>query len=78
MTAKSTGPCTWAIEPEDDDDARQAAMEKEIGPALMQISAWVGERAAAGDKKSIAMMVDHVAAVLDAGKEVILKKRHLN
>ena len=69
--AKPNGPSMWAIEQPDEATDRQAAMESEVGPALMQISAWVGLRAAEGDKRSIRILADHIIMILETGKQII-------
>lgn len=75
MSAQKNGLPTWNLNtqpPEDDGDAiMQAAMEKAVGPALMQLSKWVGERAGANDKKAIFNLVLHFVAILETGQQII-------
>jgi hypothetical protein len=74
MIAKPGGSPTWAIDiqpPGDEAVTRQDAMTAEIGPALIQLSAWTGKRASEGDQESIALMVRHLAVILQTGKEII-------
>jgi hypothetical protein len=63
----------WAIEPTVEATDRQSAMESEVGPALLQLAEWVGLRASEGDRKSIAILADHIIMILQTGKEIIEK-----
>ena len=63
--ATKAGPAGWIMdaEPNNQNMARQQALEAEIGAQLIDISRWVGLRASYGDRRSIDILEQHLNTI---------------